>query len=157
MKSTISDDEARGALNDKEREAEEMLNDANKAGQLLAKAKELLREIGKLPVISKIIDDLTTTIDMIVDFVAGRYKVSKSIITSALGGIIYLVSPVDLIPDFIPLLGWIDDVTVFTLILSLGLAAELEEYRKWKESYRPVTGCGYGDVIDVEYRKKTEE
>ncbi len=37
----------------------------------------------------------------------------------ALLGLIYLISPVDLIPDFIPILGWLDDGLVLTLLVSL--------------------------------------
>lgn len=37
----------------------------------------------------------------------------------ALLGLIYLVSPLDLIPDWIPVLGWLDDGIVLLLLLKL--------------------------------------
>jgi uncharacterized membrane protein YkvA (DUF1232 family) len=52
---------------------------------------------------------------------------------SALAAIIYLVSPIDLIPDFIPFAGCLDDVVVLTLVLGTGLSLELCNYRNWKE------------------------
>ncbi len=38
------------------------------------------------------------------------------------GTLIYLLSPIDIAPDFIPIIGWIDDAAVATL-----LAAELSQ------------------------------
>ncbi|ACK69775.1 protein of unknown function DUF1232 [Gloeothece citriformis PCC 7424] len=35
-----------------------------------------------------------------------------------LGTVLYLVSPVDILPDFIPILGWIDDGVVLTLLMT---------------------------------------
>ena len=157
MNSTISDKEAKSALNEKEREAEEMLNDEHKTKQLLAKAKELLNKIGQLPVISKIVDDVTTTIELIGDSIAGRYEVPKNIIISALAGIIYIVSPIDLIPDFIPIAGWIDDVAVFSLILQIGLSMELSKYRKWREPCKIAYDYENSDVIDVEKSEEVSE
>lgn len=35
-----------------------------------------------------------------------------------LGTVVYLVSPIDVIPDFLPILGQIDDVVILTLLVS---------------------------------------
>lgn len=35
-----------------------------------------------------------------------------------LGTLLYLVSPIDILPDFIPILGWIDDGIVLTLLMT---------------------------------------
>ena len=35
-----------------------------------------------------------------------------------LGTFLYLFSPIDLSPDFLPVLGWIDDAVVMTLLVS---------------------------------------
>lgn len=46
-------------------------------------------------------------------------------------GIIYLVFPTDIIPDVIPLAGWIDDFLVATAVVRIA-RADLERWRKWK-------------------------
>lgn len=35
-----------------------------------------------------------------------------------LGSLLYILSPVDLLPDFIPVIGWIDDGLVITLLIA---------------------------------------
>ena len=45
----------------------------------------------------------------------------------------YLILPVDIIPDVIPVLGYVDDATVFGFVVKM-FASEIENYKKWKES-----------------------
>lgn len=52
------------------------------------------------------------------------------------GSLLYLLSPIDISPDFIPILGWIDDGIVATLLVTelSQMAAEFLKNRK-----RPIT------------------
>jgi len=36
---------------------------------------------------------------------------------AALATLIYAISPIDLIPDFVPVLGWVDDATLVSMLL----------------------------------------
>lgn len=47
----------------------------------------------------------------------------------AVFALLYLLSPVDLIPDLIPVLGWIDDVGLSALAFTL-LARAFQKYRE---------------------------
>jgi uncharacterized membrane protein YkvA (DUF1232 family) len=133
--SEISEEEAYSAVQDKEDEAEELLKDGQKTNALLCKAQKLLAKIKKMPIIGGLIDDIATAIKLIGDYVKGDYReVPDRVIVSALAGIIYLVSPFDLVPDFIPFAGFLDDAAVLTLILGAGLELEVVKYRKWKEA-----------------------
>jgi uncharacterized membrane protein YkvA (DUF1232 family) len=64
--------------------------------------------------------------------VTGRYKgVSKSTIMLLAGGLAYLALPIDLVPDFIPVAGWMDDAAVLGWIFTR-CADEFKKYRDFK-------------------------
>lgn len=48
-----------------------------------------------------------------------------------MGAVIYFVTPIDAIADFIPVLGWMDDAAVFTLVINQ-IRAELDRYKERK-------------------------
>lgn len=132
MITTFTNEEVRDALFENEQKAEEILKDKQKTQKTLGKAKKLLLKLRNMPVIGKIVDDIAETIEMIKDSVSGKYTLPTRVLVSALGGIIYIVSPIDIIPDIIPVVGWLDDAAVFMLVLETGLSLELNKYRKWK-------------------------
>jgi uncharacterized membrane protein YkvA (DUF1232 family) len=45
-----------------------------------------------------------------------------------LGAIIYVISPIDLIPDILPAFGWLDDLIVITIGLNALFDDEKDEY-----------------------------
>jgi len=57
--------------------------------------------------------------------------------------LLYLFSPIDLVPDFIPLLGQLDDVGAITILLNIALWAFEQSPEQSKKKQ-------YGEVIDVE-------
>ncbi|WP_372589477.1 DUF1232 domain-containing protein [Fervidobacterium pennivorans subsp. shakshaketiis] len=65
------------------------------------------------------------------DWLSGTYKVSTGTILAILGAVIYFVTPIDAIADFIPVLGWMDDAAVFTLVINQ-IRAELDRYKERK-------------------------
>ena len=52
-------------------------------------------------------------------------------LVAAIGfAVAYLVSPLDVIPDFIPVAGFIDDASVFALVVK-GFESDITDYKNW--------------------------
>jgi len=66
------------------------------------------------------------------DTVNGKYKLPPASVAMIGGGLLYFILPADLIPDFIPVVGYLDDLAVLTTIIN-SLKKEISEYNIWKE------------------------
>lgn len=69
--------------------------------------------------------------DMVQDARAGNYQISFFTILAFIGALLYVLSPIDIIPDFFAILGWTDDLAI-VYFLSNRIGKELERYRNNK-------------------------
>ncbi|WP_160368796.1 YkvA family protein [Sphingobacterium humi] len=77
-------------------------------------------------------NEFSLLLDMVKDTFAGRYKMNKWNMSVIIATIAYVVSPIDAIPDLIPVLGWVDDASIVGYAIAK-LADEIERYRKFKQ------------------------
>ena len=93
------------------------------------KAKTMVEKAGFL---SQYWDDIKTSFALIRDWFNGSYdKVPTRMIVSLAGALIYLVSPLDLIPDWVPMAGFVDDAAILAFVFQLS-KVDLNAYREWK-------------------------
>ena len=93
------------------------------------KAKTMVEKAGFL---SQYWDDIKTSFALIRDWFNGSYdKVPARMIVSLAGALIYLVSPLDLIPDWVPMAGLVDDAAMLAFVFQLS-KVDLNAYRRWK-------------------------
>ena len=77
-------------------------------------------------------DDIVLVFQMLKDYFSGKYtKCPWRTIAVLVGALGYVLSPLDLIPDFIPLVGWTDDCLALGAALAFA-QNDLAEYRAWK-------------------------
>ncbi|MEZ0277345.1 MAG: YkvA family protein, partial [Roseimicrobium sp.] len=73
-------------------------------------------------------------LSMIKDYFTGAYReVPYWAIGAGALALVYVLSPIDAIPDIIPGLGFVDDAAVLAFCLKL-LESELSRYKEWKET-----------------------
>ncbi|UYW01719.1 DUF1232 domain-containing protein [Flavobacterium agricola] len=82
--------------------------------------------------LGKIVKDFRLLIAMFKDGISGVYSISGLTLATLAGAILYVVSPIDAVPDFIPFVGWLDDVAVITFVLA-NLNSEISKYKKFKK------------------------
>lgn len=87
-----------------------------------AKAFKTLLESGRL------------LLSMVKDYFTGAYReVPYWAIGAASLALVYVLSPIDAIPDILPGFGYLDDATVLAFCLKL-IESELTRYKEWKQT-----------------------
>ncbi|MDH3826164.1 MAG: DUF1232 domain-containing protein, partial [Desulfobacterales bacterium] len=85
------------------------------------------------PTLKKVLENVRELYALFKDSVKGDYKLHTANVAMIGGGLLYFILPADLIPDFIPLVGYLDDLAVLTTIMN-SLKGEINAYRSWKET-----------------------
>ena len=78
------------------------------------------------------IDDVKLFFCMLKDFFTKKYtKVPVGTIVSIAATLLYVLAPIDLIPDLMPFVGYLDDAGIVALCIN-GFKADLETYKEFK-------------------------
>ena len=105
--------------------------------RFLEKVALWLDKVRNAPVIGPVVEDLITMTQLLTDCARGIYeKLPRWTVFGLTAALVYAFSPIDLILDIIPFAGYLDDTAVIWLILELGLARDLMQYRDWKRQKR---------------------
>ena len=108
--------------------AQEYIKTPEKIKNIIPQIQEYLSKKG----LSEIKENILLLIDYMSDIVNGNYKdYSVKSLLFVVAAMIYLVSPIDVIPDFIFGIGLTDDVAVIVFVLR-EVSLELDKYNKWK-------------------------
>lgn len=77
-------------------------------------------------------DKLFATMRMVKAYASKEYTdIPPKTIVIALAGLMYIANPIDLIPNFIPVIGLLDDLSVAVYVLSL-INSEVEKFIEWE-------------------------
>ncbi len=127
----FSESNAKRGLNLFRRRAERDAQEPGKLQSLAETAREKAEEHSEH--LGALRSDLPILLRVVKAYARGDYRAIpwKSIVT-LVAGLIYFVMPVDLIPDFIPVIGYIDDAAVIGLALRY-VRKDLEAFEAWED------------------------
>ncbi len=125
----FSKEELEQALVMNNEEAKSTIEDEDKFERLTEKLEKKLK---LMPIIGKQASDIVCMVSLVRSYIKKEYTdIPLGTIISIVSTLIYIISPIDLIPDFIPGVGLIDDLALLTWVFK-SINSDVEEYRKWR-------------------------
>jgi len=107
-----------------------------KPEDVLREKDSTLNAVANVSAFAGLMDDIRAAYNMVADTTTGRYQgMSKTTIALLVGGLAYLALPLDIVPDFVPVAGWLDDAAVLAWIFKQS-TTELARYRAWRNAPR---------------------
>jgi uncharacterized membrane protein YkvA (DUF1232 family) len=101
---------------------------------VMDKAEDITGKVAKSSLLKRFFEDVKRLISMVKDYLTGAYPdVSWWVITVIVFALLFVLSPIDLIPDFIPVIGLLDDALVIAVCLML-IEKDLLKYQEWKNA-----------------------
>lgn len=103
------------------------------------KLKELLMALGQIihkKGLKKVQEQLQLMYEYIRDVYNGNYpNYNSTSLIIIIAAVIYVISPIDIFPDVLPVFGWTDDVTVILYVYDI-INDELEQYKQFVTTYK---------------------
>ncbi|MCS5569388.1 MAG: YkvA family protein [Pseudomonadales bacterium] len=117
---------------DYERRADGLVRSKERLKNLATQAVRKLSGTASMR-IDRVRDELILCIALVRSWIHGEYDgVSRQTIVAVTAALLYFVVPLDVIPDFLIGVGFIDDASVVGYVMTM-LAAEMDTFRRWQE------------------------
>ena len=107
-----------------------LLNDKGKMNEFLERLEKKLKVI---PLAGSTLVMIPTLVQMVKSYVKKEYtSIPVSSIIAIISALLYWLAPIDVIPDTIPGIGYLDDTSVIGFCLKL-INNDLKKYKEWQE------------------------
>lgn len=118
------------------KKASTLLNDKGKTTSKIQEA--IQKATANKGSLSNVWDQIQLFFALAKDYSSGVYTdIPKSAIITIMAGLLYFISPLDIIPDFILGLGFLDDAFILGMVYKK-VAKELERYQEWKDQQKKI-------------------
>jgi uncharacterized membrane protein YkvA (DUF1232 family) len=82
----------------------------------------------------QVFDVARTLIRLVRNYISGSYRqVDTTTIVSGLAVLLYILSPIDLVPDFVPIVGFLDDLALISWFIEK-FQGEISRFREWEKT-----------------------
>ncbi len=130
MATAINEEKTREEFEKGHAQAEVLLKDEDKLERFLQRLEHKMKVV---PLVGERLADIPVLVSMVRNYVKKEYvDVPIGTIVAILSALIYFVSPIDLIPDMIPVLGLTDDAAVIALCWKM-VGSDVRDYMKWRD------------------------
>jgi uncharacterized membrane protein YkvA (DUF1232 family) len=103
-----------------------------KMGDLLSKVRSKTQHLEPTENNASFMENVSTLRRMVRAYKQGDYKeIPWRSLTLILAGLVYFVSPIDFIPDILPLVGFTDDIAVIIWVYN-AIRSDIENFRRWE-------------------------
>jgi uncharacterized membrane protein YkvA (DUF1232 family) len=108
--------------------------DESKLQETLSKRQRIIDRVLGTATLAPYIDQVKLLFNMLQDYAKGNYReVPWWSIGSIATALLYILTPLDAIPDFLPVAGFLDDAVVLKLCLDL-VVKDLDQYRLFRSN-----------------------
>ncbi|WP_224999352.1 YkvA family protein [Cesiribacter sp. SM1] len=120
-------------------EAEAIARDNGKLDKLVNKSRKKMYNVkDKKPNILNFFNQLIVFQRLLKAYSRKEYpNLPWKSLLSIVGAILYFLNPLDLIPDFIPGIGLLDDITLLGWVYK-SVASDVEKFEEWEYNNKPV-------------------
>lgn len=117
-------------LNEAEKTAEEYAKDKTTIRILVEEAFQKAKQ--NRTALLKVWYNLEGLLRLLKAWVQGRYrKVPWKTLIYGIAALVYFVNPLDVVPDFLPVTGLLDDAAIIAFVLR-NIKEDIEEFRDWE-------------------------
>ncbi|WP_317336630.1 DUF1232 domain-containing protein [uncultured Ruminococcus sp.] len=100
--------------------------------------QRLEKKLKSIPVLGEKLSYIPAMVSLIKSYIEKEYTdLPLGTIIAITSALLYFVSPIDLVPDSIPVIGYFDDAAVVAACWKL-VESDVKEYLKWREDNNKV-------------------
>lgn len=113
--------------------SQQIAGEDSKLQKLLKNVGERLNEVSHHPKVQAALEPILIFKRMIQAHRNGKFKVSSKTLGLLVLGLVYFITPIDIIPDFLPILGFTDDLSVVLAVFN-SVKHEVDEFLNWEKT-----------------------